>query len=363
MSSKYKTHNWAFLVTFACNKTLKNYLITMLIYYETKVKDLPITKEIFDKFWDSEKIEIQHYKNLFDIKIWQYTTEPFIILAKQEHIAILPTPKNYWFPWKSFFFKPSLNCFFRCKYCYLQWTFKNRFPVFFLNYEDMQKEILNQINKEREKWFNNQITFYASNYADLLATEDISHFHKTFLPFCETLPENVIIETRTKSANITPLLDYAKNLKWRSPTSKMEIAFSLSPREIAQDYELWTATLDQKLNAIKQLFEKGFRVWLRFLPLLPVQNFREKYSIFLDEITSTLPIEKVSSITIAPLIFNEWDYNVLIKKYKDDSDFSFISHLKKNNHNLRTCSDEEINIFKNLFEERFKWSNIFWDYI
>ena len=149
----------------------------MLIYYETKVKDFSITKQIFENFWNSEKVEIQHYKNLFDINIWNYKTQPFIILAKQEHIAILPTPENYWFPWKSFFFKPGLNCFFNCKYCYLQWTFKNRFPVFFLNYEDMQKEISNQIEKERNNWFNGQITFYASNYTDLLATEKISHFH------------------------------------------------------------------------------------------------------------------------------------------------------------------------------------------
>ena len=335
----------------------------MLIYYESKIKDLPITKEIFSKFWNSEKIEIQHYKNIFDTNIWNYTTQPLIILAKQEHIAILPTPENYWFPWKSYFFKPSLNCFFNCKYCYLQWTFKNRFPVFFLNYEDMQKEIMKQIEKERKSWFKWQITFYASNYADLLATEDISHFHENFLNFSENLPDNTLIETRTKSANIATLINYAENLNWNSPTQKMEIAFSLSPRIIAQNYELWTATLDQKLQAINQLLNKWFRVWLRFLPLLPVNNYSKIYWDFLDEIISNLPIEKISSICIAPLIFNQWDYNVLIKKYKNDSDFSFINNLQMNEHQLRTCSESEINTFKELFNNKFKNSKIIRDYI
>ena len=335
----------------------------MLIYYETKVKDFSITKQIFENFWNSEKVEIQHYKNLFDINIWNYKTQPFIILAKQEHIAILPTPENYWFPWKSFFFKPGLNCFFNCKYCYLQWTFKNRFPVFFLNYEDMQKEISNQIEKERNNWFNGQITFYASNYTDLLATENISHFHEKFLPFCESLPDDVLIETRTKSNNITTLLNYAKNLKWNSPTQKMEIAFSLSPRTIAQNYELWTATLDQKIESINRLLEIWFRVWLRFLPLLPVDNFQQIYSDFLDEVIDKLNINKVASIAIAPLIFNQWDYNVLIRKYQKDSDFSFINNLQKNEHNLRTCSNEEISAFKQLFDNKFRWLNLFWDYI
>jgi len=333
----------------------------MLIYYESNIKNLPITKQIFNKFKISEKIEIQHYKNLFDAKIWNYRTEPLIILAKQEHIAILPTPPNYGFSWKSFFFKPSLNCFFNCKYCYLQWTFKNRFPVFFLNYEDMQKEIKNQIEKERQNWFEGQITFYASNYADLLATEDISHFHENFLPFCETLPDNVLIETRTKSANITPLLNYTKN--WKKPTQKMEIAFSLSPRIIAEKYELWTATLDEKLSAINQLIDNWFRVGLRFLPLLPINDYHQIYEEFLDEIIEKLPTEKIASIAIAPLIFNQWDYNILIKKYQNDSDFSFIKDLQKNEHQLRTCSNDKILNFKKLFENKFKWKNLFRDYI
>ena len=335
----------------------------MLIYYESKIKDSPITQQIFNQFKNSEKIEIQHYKNLFDVNIWNYKTEPLIILAKQEHIAILPTPKNYWFPWKSFFFKPGLNCFFNCKYCYLQWTFRNRFPVFFLNYEDMQKEIIKQILNVKESWFDGQITFYASNYTDLLATENISYFHKNFLPFCEALPDNVLIETRTKSANITPLLDYTKNLNWESPTQKMEIAFSLSPHIIAKKYEIWTASLDDKLEAINKLLEKWFRIGLRFLPLLPIEKFKQIYSDFLDEVINKIDIEKITSIAIAPLIFNQWDYNVLIKKYQNDSDFSFINNLKKNEHQLRTCSESEISDFRELFENKFEWKNLFWDYI
>ena len=335
----------------------------MLIYYESKIKDLPLTQQIFEQFKNSEKIEIQHYKNLFDAKIWNYKTEQLIILAKQEHIAILPTPKNYWFTWKSFFFKPSLNCFFNCKYCYLQWTFRNRFPVFFLNYEDMQKEIINQIQQLRQSWFNDQITFYASNYADLLATENISHFHENFLPFCESLPDNVLIETRTKSSNITALLNYTQSSNRESPTQKMEIAFSLSPQIIAKKYELWTASLSDKTNAINQLLEKWFRIGLRFLPLLPVKNFRQIYSEFLDEIIIKVDIKKISSIAIAPLIFNQWDYNVLIKKYQNDSDFSFIKNLKKNKHDLWTCSNDEVSTFKLLFDEHFKWINLTRDYI
>ena len=143
----------------------------------------------------------------------------------------------------------------------------------------------------------------------------------------------------------------------------MEIAFSLSPRIIAEKYELWTASLDDKLNAINHLLEKWFRVGLRFLPLLPVENFQQIYSEFLDEVIYEIDTNKISSITIAPLIFNQWDYNVLMKKYQNDSDFSFINNLEKNEHQLRTCSEVEISKFKEIFDNKFWWKNLFWDYI
>jgi hypothetical protein len=46
-------------------------------------------------------------------------------------------------------------------------------------------------------------------------------------------------------------------------------------------------------------------VGLRFLPLLPVENFRQIYSEFLDEVIDKVNIDKIASIAIAPLIFNQ----------------------------------------------------------
>jgi hypothetical protein len=83
----------------------------------------------------------------------------------------------------------------------------------------------------------------------------------------------------------------------------------------------------------------------------------------LDEIIDKIDVEKISSIAIAPLIFNQWDFNVLIKKYQNDLDFSFINRLEKNEHELRTCSNDEILYFKDLFTSKLKNKNLFWDYI
>ncbi len=52
------------------------------------------------------------------------------------------------------------------------------------------------------------------------------------------------METRTKSANIEALI---------TPATNTEISFSLSPQTITENYELGTASLEQKLNAIREL--------------------------------------------------------------------------------------------------------------
>lgn len=123
----------------------------MIIYVERKAKQYTLTQEILGRFSHSQIIEINHYKDLFDKTIGDFCLEPCIILAKQEHIAILESPDNYGFPGKSFFFKPSINCLFDCSYCYLKGAFKNRFPVVFVNYEDMQHSIRETIFKIRNE--------------------------------------------------------------------------------------------------------------------------------------------------------------------------------------------------------------------
>ena len=42
-----------------------------------------------------------------------------------------------------------------------------------------------------------------------------------------------------------------------------------------------------------------------------------------------------------------------MKKYQNDSDFSFINNLEKNEHQLRTCSEVEISKFKEIFDNKF----------
>jgi len=327
----------------------------MIIYYEQKSQSYPLTQEILRKFPHTEKVAIHHYKNLFD-KTIDYPTEPCILLAKQEKISILKTPDNYGYPGTSFFFKPSLNCVFDCNYCYLKGSFKNHFPVIFVNYEEMQTEIAQTIDQERKNWNKNQITFYASNYSDLLAIEHLTSFHQHFIPFFEQFDDKVLMESRTKSANIESLLKLSQQ---KEKIKNTEIAFSISPQFIANQYEKGSASLEQKLKAIQELLSLWYRVWIRFLPLLPIENYLNLYQELTKNIKEVININEISSIFIAPLIYNKEDYHILKKK---NPEYRFLEPLQENEKGLMKMDQKYYKEFRNLFTTAFPKQNIFRDY-
>lgn len=279
----------------------------MIIYLEKKLKNNPIAQSILSKFPENEVLEIDNYKNIFDKNI-SGTIQKTLVIAGVKN-AITQTPDNYGHAWKWFFLKNSLNCVYDCKYCYLKGAFKNNnIQVFFLNYDDIKKQILDTVEIERsqQKNFKGTLWFYTSDHSDNLATDNLTQFTKEFIPFFDTL-ENVKAEIRTKSTNISNLLQL--------PASKnVEIAFSLNPTEVIEKYELKTPLLDMRIDAINKLIDAGWQVWIRFLPLLEIENYEEVYKKFLQEVVKKIDFNKVYSVFIGGLLYTKDDYNKILKK-------------------------------------------------
>lgn len=327
----------------------------MLIYLEKKAKEYPVAQSILKKLKSDQILETDHYKNIFDKQIWNQILEPAIIIAKNEHPSMLPVPPKYGYPGKSFFFKSSLNCIFDCEYCYLKGNFKTQYPVIFVNYEDIQDNIALHIHKERKNWYIDQITFYASNYSDIQGLDILSGFNQSFIPFMEQF-DNVLMETRTKSANIQSFLESNKGL----PPKNTEIAFSLNPQDIIQKYEKNTAPLWARIQSINTLLKKGYKVWLRFLPLLPVPNYEKIYIDFLKEIKSQIPMQKINSLFIASLIYNAGDFKQIQKKNPNSDLWHFVAPQENG---LVKISDEIFETFIKIFERAFPENKISFDFL
>lgn len=328
----------------------------MIIYLESKAKNYSLTQNILSKFSNASIIEIDHYKNIFDKNIWNRKLSNAIILAKQEHISILPTPPNYWYPGKAFFFKSVLNCMFDCEYCYLKWAFKTPFPTIFVNYEDIQNAIEEKINSLRKSGYNDTIYFYASNYSDIQWLDEMIHFNQSFIPFFEKFP-NVLMESRTKSSNINSLLQL--NNETMKHFKNTELSFSLNPQSIIDSFEHKTSSLDQRIDAINTLLSDWRKVWIRFLPLLPVENYLPIYTEFITYVKEKIDINRINSIFIWSIIYTKSDYNNLVKKWN----FTFEWKFQEYPDGFMRIQEGITDNFKNLFTTSFPDKNILFDII
>lgn len=328
----------------------------MILYIEKWAQEYPLTQEICACFPHADTIIIDHYKNLFDKSI-PYKNEKSFLLAVQTGSVLLPVPESYWYGSHSFFLRTHLNCLFDCEYCYLKWAFKNDIPVFFVNIEDMQERVSNQIWELREWWYADRIQIYPSNWTDLLASEKMSWFHRHRLWFFEQFPW-VYVESRTKSTAISSLLELVGSWVLLSVPQQTEIAYSLNPQLVIDEYERWTPSLEKRISAIKQLLATWWQVGLRLMPLLPVEDFEKVYEDFFQYLLDELPIDELSSIFFGGFLLTKADFKRMRKKDPDSDLRKFLD--KEESWLLRVDVDKREKMY-NLILSYFPQAKVSFD--
>ncbi|MDP2091051.1 MAG: hypothetical protein Q8K30_05645 [Candidatus Gracilibacteria bacterium] len=322
----------------------------MIIYIEKQAKEYPQTKKILEKFKNSQVIYINNYKNLFDKNYNNIDSKKALIIAKLNTNSVSDAPIGYGHTKQAFFFKTSLNCIFDCSYCYLKGAFKNENMVIFVNYDDIKKDIeeklknisphpsplpkgegIDQLTVASSlplgeiEGGQNDIWFYSSDYSDILGMDMFSGFCEEFIEFFEKFGPHpnpllskaggqevrVKMEIRTKSSNIKPLLDLGFVPK------NTEIAFSLNPQILIDKYEKSTSSLDARIEAINKLISLGFKVGIRFLPLLPINDYEKIYGEFINYIGERIDFCKINSTFASGLLYTKKDYNKILSKYPE----------------------------------------------
>lgn len=276
------------------------------LYIEQQAKQYPQTEHIISKFPYAQIVWIKHYKNLFDKNI-SYETQDCLIVARLTGKALLPVPESYGYGAHAYFLRTQLNCVFNCAYCYLKGAFRNDFPVYFVNYDEIKIQITEEINRVRETGYHDTIWMYPSNRTDLVWSEHVGSFHQQFVPFFETL-DKVMIESRTKSTMIKPLLNL-----WIVP-QHTEIAFSLNAQEIIDQFERATPSLEKRITACNQLLDAWRKVGLRLMPLIPVENYKKIYEHFLWQICDQIAVDRCSSLFFGWFLLTANDLKQMQKK-------------------------------------------------
>ncbi|MHB1949266.1 MAG: SPL family radical SAM protein [Gammaproteobacteria bacterium] len=279
------------------------------VYIERHILNHPRTQRILQTLNPTEIIECDHYKEVFNPKTQNFRIQkqnPCLILAEKQGSRVFPTPPNFGIGGQqNYYFSHMLNCLYDCRYCFLQGMYSSANYVVFVNYEDFMSDIKNMSQNTLSPNY-----FFSGYDCDSLAYEPVTLFLKEFIPFFREL-NNSILELRTKSTNIKELLR-------QEPYSHCIVAFSFTPDLISQTVEHKVPSVEKRLQALKEVAEKGWPIGLRFDPLIYHPQFKELYEALITDIFQKIKSEVIHSVSIGPLRFPDKMYQKITQLYPDD---------------------------------------------
>jgi spore photoproduct lyase len=302
------------------------------IYIEESCLNHPRVQSILKRFPQSPILTCQKYGEIFNRKAQNFRMQkqsPSLILAQKHGRFVLPIPPNYSIGGRhNFYFSHMFNCIFDCRYCFLQGHLRSAHYVIFVNFEDFQEALLQKLQEIPS----DPVYFFSGYDCDSLALESMTHFVEEFLPFFEKHPR-AILEIRTKSVNISSLLQ-------STPIPNCIIAFSLSPVSIQQSLEHKTPSLSQRLKAIQKLQTAGWKIGLRFDPVIYCDDFTSIYRSFFQEVFAQIQIDRVHSITLGSFRLPKETHKTMQSLYPEEKLFS---HSLTEKNGLITYQDNKGN--------------------
>ncbi len=285
------------------------------IYVEREARDHPRAQRILERFSKATVIECERYGEVFNRASQNFRLQkqaPALILARKFDNFVLPTPEGYGVGGHhNYYFSHMLNCLYDCRYCFLQGMYRSANYLLFVNYEDFQSSMKETIEKHPA---GEPVYFFSGYDCDSLALENVSDFATDFIPFMRANP-SAFMELRTKSVNIKSLLSV-------EPTDNCIVAFSMIPDEVARALEHGAAPIRSRIAAMVKLSEAGWRIGLRFDPLVYHENYQASYRELFRDVFQAIDQDAVHSVSFGPLRFPPAMFEKIKKLYPKERLFA-----------------------------------------
>ena len=291
------------------------------IYVEDTIQNHPKTKFILNKFKKSRIISINKYGEIFNKRNQNFRIQkanPCLILAHKKDNFVLPAPEGFGIgSSKNFYFSHMYNCIYDCRYCFLQGMYSSANYVIFVNFEDFDISI----EKIIENNLDSKVTFFSGYDCDSLALENVTGFAKHILPIFRKYPQ-IEIEFRTKSIQKEPFLSV-------KPMPNVILAYSLMPELMSNSLDKKAPSISKRIRVISELASKGWKIGLRFDPLIHGENWKELYQELLENIYNNIFLDNLHSVSFGSLRFPKRMFKDIFKLYPHEP--LFTSPLSLNN--------------------------------
>ena len=281
------------------------------IYIERGIESHPRAQRILARFDDAEKILCDRYGEIFNLKSQNFRLQkqnPALILAHKHDGHVLPAPEGYGVgSQENYYFSHMLNCIYDCRYCFLQGMYQSAHYVVFINYEDITDSIT-----ERSSQLKNQTPWFFSGYdCDSLAFEPITGFMQHCLSIFENIP-HAWLEIRTKSTQVRSLLS-------RSAINNVVVAFSFTPSDFSRRFEHGVPDIHKRIKAMQMLQSKGWKIGLRFDPIMAYHDYQASYQDMFELIFSRLDNALIHSVSMGEFRMPKGFFKKIKKLYPEEA--------------------------------------------
>lgn len=262
------------------------------LYIEQTVQDHPRTLALLARYPRASRVVCDHYGEIFNRKQQNFRLQkqrPALIVAARRKGRVLPAPAEYAVGARSnYYFSHLLNCPYDCRYCFLQGMYRSAHYVWFVNYEAFLADIRDLAGRATgDAWF------FSGYDCDSLALDPLTGFTGAFLPLFDQLP-NAWLELRTKSTQVRGLLA-------RAPQERVVVAFSFTPEVMGGALEQGVPALARRLQAARALADAGWRIGLRFDPLVYAVDYQACYRALFARVFAELPAGSLHSVSFGTL--------------------------------------------------------------
>ncbi|WP_263384852.1 SPL family radical SAM protein [Granulicella arctica] len=192
-------------------------------------------------------------------------------------------------------FHIAQGCPAHCQYCYLAGSLSG--PPVTRAYANLP-EILEglrsyagagQVTSRSEFRAHEGTTFEASCYTDPLGIEHLTGALAESIRFFGQWDDAVQLRWTTKFAAVSPLLA----LEHRGHT---RVRFSINAASVTRDFEGGTASIAQRLGALRRMALAGYPIGLTIAPIMPVENWQSQYTELLTAVAKA--VEGVAALDL-----------------------------------------------------------------
>lgn len=265
------------------------------IFYEPKALNYELGKKLKQKFNDVPWIPIENHNNIEELR-----KNPNSEFARMKSFIIIGVRKTHKYVENhktSDFLVPytSSGCSAMCLYCYLVCNYnKCSYLRLFVNREEMLYKLMQTADKSDK-----DLTFEIGSNSDLVLENSITgNLEWTIEMFAKN--KKGLITFPTKFDMVEPLLKL-------NHQGKTIIRMSVNPTEIIKKVEFGTSPLLNRIKAINDMCEAGYKVGLLIAPIVLIDNWRTAYSELLDILYSELS-DKVKKEMFIEIIFMTYSF-------------------------------------------------------